>query len=217
MPRRMPGETRPLAAAAITMATVATPKKMNAPAANARRSRRRSVTASMPPSRRGWATMASQCTTGTTSTVRPSAMSRDTSLLVGWSAMTTRPASVPAARARAASRSVDIGVSRCRGCGRGERAQHYGSSFSVPPMSNNAPAPVRNADPDPRVARTTHALGRALIELIQERDYDEITVQHILDRAGVGRATFYAHYRNKDDALHSNYERLFALFEARLV
>lgn len=84
-------------------------------------------------------------------------------------------------------------------------------------MSNNAPAPVRNSAPDPRVARTTHALGRALIELIQERDYDEITVQHILDRAGVGRATFYAHYRNKDDALHSNYERLFALFEARLV
>jgi AcrR family transcriptional regulator len=86
-------------------------------------------------------------------------------------------------------------------------------------MSNNAPARVRNsvADPDPRVARTTHALGRALIELIQERDYDEITVQQILDRAGVGRATFYAHYRNKDDALHSSYEGLFRMLEALLV
>ena len=85
-------------------------------------------------------------------------------------------------------------------------------------MSNNARARVRNTatDPDPRVARTTHALGRALIELIQERDYDEITVQQILDRAQVGRATFYAHYRNKDDALHSSYEGLFRIMESVL-
>lgn len=66
------------------------------------------------------------------------------------------------------------------------------------------------------MARSTRALGHALIELIQERDYREITVQHILDRAGVGRATFYAHYRNKDDALHSSYERLFGGLEAML-
>ena len=84
-------------------------------------------------------------------------------------------------------------------------------------MSNNAPARVRNTDQDPRIARTTHALGRALIELIQEREYDEITVQQILDRAGVGRATFYAHYRNKDDALHSSYEGLFRIMESLLV
>jgi AcrR family transcriptional regulator len=83
-------------------------------------------------------------------------------------------------------------------------------------MSNNAPTRVRNTEPDPRIARTTHALGRALIELIQERDYSEITVQQILDRAGVGRATFYAHYRNKHDALHSSYEGLFRLMEAVL-
>jgi AcrR family transcriptional regulator len=80
-------------------------------------------------------------------------------------------------------------------------------------MSNIAPAPVRNTTPDPRVERTIHALGRALVQLIEEREYDAITVQQILDRAGVSRATFYAHYRNKDDALHSSYARLFALFE----
>lgn len=84
-------------------------------------------------------------------------------------------------------------------------------------MSNIAASPVRNPDEvDPRVARTTHALGRALIELIQERDFDGITVQHILDRADVGRATFYAHYRNKEDALHSSYERIFASLEPML-
>jgi AcrR family transcriptional regulator len=84
-------------------------------------------------------------------------------------------------------------------------------------MPNIAPARVQDAaDVDPRVARSTHALGRALIELLQERDFDAITVQHILDRARVGRATFYAHYRNKEDALQSSYERLFAAFEPML-
>lgn len=77
-------------------------------------------------------------------------------------------------------------------------------------MSNNAGRPVPNVAQDPRIRRSTNALGRALIELIQERAYDEITVQQILDRAGVGRATFYAHYRNKDDALHSAFDGLFA-------
>lgn len=89
-------------------------------------------------------------------------------------------------------------------------------------MSNKPPAPVRkrvaagDAEPDPRVARTTAALGQALIELAQEQDYRTITVQRILDRAGVSRATFYAHYRNKHDVLESSYERLFAHF-ARLL
>ena len=84
-------------------------------------------------------------------------------------------------------------------------------------MSNNSIDDVRNSvRSDPRVARTTSALGRALIELIQERDLTDITVQNILDRAGVGRATFYAHYRNKEDGLHSSFEHLFSAFEGWL-
>jgi AcrR family transcriptional regulator len=66
---------------------------------------------------------------------------------------------------------------------------------------------------DPRVVRTTRALGAALIELIQEREFDDITVQQILDRSGVSRASFYAHYRNKEDVLSSTYDRLFARFD----
>ena len=71
-------------------------------------------------------------------------------------------------------------------------------------------------DPDPRVQRTTLALGHALIELAREKDFDRITVQEIIDRAGIGRATFYSHYRNKTDALHSGFERVFAMCEAAL-
>jgi AcrR family transcriptional regulator len=81
---------------------------------------------------------------------------------------------------------------------------------------SNKPAPdVRDFTVlDPRVARTTRALGAALIELIQERALDDITVQQILNRSGVSRASFYSHYRNKEDVLDSTYDRLFAWFDA---
>jgi len=54
---------------------------------------------------------------------------------------------------------------------------------------------------DRRVERTKRLLTEALMELVRERDYDDITVQDILDRADVGRSTFYAHFRNKDQLL----------------
>ncbi|QIS16777.1 MULTISPECIES: TetR/AcrR family transcriptional regulator [Nocardia] len=54
---------------------------------------------------------------------------------------------------------------------------------------------------DRRVHRTRSVLHRALIELMLERGYDRITVRDILARADVGRSTFYAHFRDKDDLL----------------
>jgi AcrR family transcriptional regulator len=59
---------------------------------------------------------------------------------------------------------------------------------------------------DRRILRTRDALGDAMVALMHERPFDEITVQHVLDRAGVGRATFYAHYRDKDDLFLSDIE-----------
>lgn len=55
--------------------------------------------------------------------------------------------------------------------------------------------------PDRRVRRTREALHRALIELMMERAYDRIGVSDVIRRADVGRSTFYAHYRDKDDLL----------------
>jgi AcrR family transcriptional regulator len=46
------------------------------------------------------------------------------------------------------------------------------------------------------------------MELTLERGYDHITVQDILDRADVGRSTFYAHYRDKDDLLVSEFRAM---------
>jgi AcrR family transcriptional regulator len=52
---------------------------------------------------------------------------------------------------------------------------------------------------DRRVARTRDRLGDALVGLMKEKPFDAITVQDVLDRAAVGRSTFYAHYRDKLD------------------
>ncbi|WP_405159887.1 TetR/AcrR family transcriptional regulator [Nocardia sp. NBC_01499] len=54
---------------------------------------------------------------------------------------------------------------------------------------------------DRRVRRTKSLLHQALIELMLERGYDRISVRDILHRADVGRSTFYAHFRDKDDLL----------------
>jgi AcrR family transcriptional regulator len=59
---------------------------------------------------------------------------------------------------------------------------------------------------DRRVRRTQDLLRRALLSLIQEKGYDRITVQDILDRADIGRSTFYAHYRDKDDLLRAGFQ-----------
>ena len=63
-------------------------------------------------------------------------------------------------------------------------------------MSNERP-------PDRRVRRTKQRLNEALESLIIEKGYDKITVQDLIDRADVGRSTFYAHYETKDDLLIS--------------
>lgn len=57
---------------------------------------------------------------------------------------------------------------------------------------------------DARVRRTRDRLGDALWELLQEKELDALTVQEVLDRAGVGRSTFYSHFSDKDDLFVSD-------------
>jgi AcrR family transcriptional regulator len=57
---------------------------------------------------------------------------------------------------------------------------------------------------DRRSQRTQQLLNSALVELMLEKSFDMITVQDILDRANIGRSTFYGHYTSKDDLLRSS-------------
>jgi len=59
---------------------------------------------------------------------------------------------------------------------------------------------------DRRTRRTCERLGMALLELLQDRPIRQITVQQVLDRALVGRSTFYLHFRDKEDLLLSQLE-----------
>ncbi len=61
---------------------------------------------------------------------------------------------------------------------------------------------------DRRIRRTRHLLGAALVELMLEKPYEAITIQDILDRADVGRSTFYSHYTDKDNLLMSEISRV---------
>lgn len=61
---------------------------------------------------------------------------------------------------------------------------------------------------DRRVRRTRKRLHQALIDLVLEKGYHQVTVQDLTDRADVGRSTFYLHYGTKDDLLVGLLDRL---------
>lgn len=69
---------------------------------------------------------------------------------------------------------------------------------------------------DRRVRRTRRLLREALLELMQEKGYDHVTVQDVLDRADVGRATFYTHFRDKDDLFLSGSGEIREAFRLQL-
>lgn len=61
---------------------------------------------------------------------------------------------------------------------------------------------------DRRVQRTRKMLREALMSLILEEGYDEISIQDITDKANLGRATFYLHFKDKDELLQEVMNRL---------
>lgn len=65
-------------------------------------------------------------------------------------------------------------------------------------MSTLFPPPLRL---DPRKTRTRAALRDAMVRLILERGYENLTIQDITDAADLRRATFYLHYKDKEELL----------------
>jgi AcrR family transcriptional regulator len=88
-----------------------------------------------------------------------------------------------------------------------------------PAMSKNAsvrPPRKNKVKPDRRILKTRDRLGDALIALMQEKPFDAIKIQEVLDRAGISRSTFYMHYRDKDDLFLSDAEDFLELFTTHL-
>jgi AcrR family transcriptional regulator len=56
--------------------------------------------------------------------------------------------------------------------------------------------------PDPRVLRTRETLRRALLWLLEQKPFDQITVREITARAGTGYATFFRHYPERSALLN---------------
>ena len=73
-----------------------------------------------------------------------------------------------------------------------------------------------NEKNDRRSQRTRHLLGEALVALIREKDYNAITVSDIIERANVGRSTFYAHYRDKDALFVGELDRVIEILSHRI-
>jgi AcrR family transcriptional regulator len=85
-------------------------------------------------------------------------------------------------------------------------SNNYRSTSLKKPLEQRKPA-SRRRKPDRRIQSTRNRLGNALIALIEDKPIDEVTVREVLDRAGVGRSTFYVHYSDKDDLFLSVLEQ----------
>ncbi|KWX79295.1 TetR family transcriptional regulator [Paenibacillus riograndensis] len=62
---------------------------------------------------------------------------------------------------------------------------------------------IKKNEADPRVIRTRRLLQDAFAALLQEKDFESITVRDIAERATVNRTTFYAHFIDKFEMLEA--------------
>ena len=69
---------------------------------------------------------------------------------------------------------------------------------------------------DRRVQKTRQILQKAIVDLVVEKGFESIKVQDILDKANVGRTTFYAHYQNKGELLHECFAEVHIILEEHL-
>src|SRR6202789_510476 len=69
---------------------------------------------------------------------------------------------------------------------------------------------------DPRILRSRRMLMEALVRLLNQKEFDDISIQEIADEATLNRATFYLHYPDKNALLRAmTAERFRALIARR--
>ena len=69
---------------------------------------------------------------------------------------------------------------------------------------------------DRRVRRTRRALRKALSDLMEEKGYDQVTIEELTERADIGRTTFYLHYSAKQDLLLEQFGEMIDQLVAQL-
>jgi len=69
---------------------------------------------------------------------------------------------------------------------------------------------------DRRSQRTRQAIGDAFVELMMEKGYDAISIKDIIERANVGRSTFYSHYADKEALFAGQLDRLVELLSQHI-
>ena len=69
---------------------------------------------------------------------------------------------------------------------------------------------------DRRSQRTRHLLSEAFVQLMREKGYSAITVNDLIERANIGRSTFYSHYRDKDDLFVHELDRVIEALSHRI-
>ncbi|MFB9466243.1 TetR/AcrR family transcriptional regulator [Streptomyces cinereospinus] len=65
-------------------------------------------------------------------------------------------------------------------------------------------------------ASTRDRLAQAAFALFDERGYEQTTIDDVAERAGVGRTTFFRHYRSKEEVIFPDHDRLLAAIRDRL-
>ncbi|MFN7253383.1 MAG: TetR/AcrR family transcriptional regulator [Anaerobacillus sp.] len=76
---------------------------------------------------------------------------------------------------------------------------------------------MRDMSSDLRVIRTKESIKNALIELIEERGFEAITVKDITTKAKINRGTFYSHYQDKYDLMTKCEEELVKEMENKII
>ncbi|MBO0449841.1 TetR/AcrR family transcriptional regulator [Enterococcus sp. MJM12] len=69
---------------------------------------------------------------------------------------------------------------------------------------------------DLRVKRTNKMIIEAFIHLVEKNGYEQVTVQDIADQAMINRATFYAHYKDKQDLYETIFDYALTAFTSVL-
>lgn len=69
---------------------------------------------------------------------------------------------------------------------------------------------------DRRSQRTRRLVGEAFAQLLREKGYNAISVRDIIERANIGRSTFYSHYHDKDDLLTEELDRVIEVLSHRI-